>query len=105
MNGSPVTEVISYKFMKIYKVSFKSMSELYMYLSDDPPINRNVFVRQHSILGNTEFAGEPYEKALDYCLGGYEGDYKVVMKMQKEKTIKKEAKKKIIRSNIIVIFF
>lgn len=84
MNGSPVSEVISYKFMKIYKVSFKSMSELYMYLSDDPSINRNVFVRQHSILGNTEFAGEPYEKALDYCLGGYEGDYKVVMKMQKE---------------------
>lgn len=84
MNCSPHTEIIPYKFMKIYKVSFKSMSELYMYLSGDPTINRSVFIRQHSILGDREFAGEPFERALEYCLGGYEGDYNVVMKMQKE---------------------
>lgn len=84
MNASPHTEIRPYKFMKVYKVSFRSMSELYLYLSEAPPVNTKVFAKQHSIIGDSEFAGVPFEKALDYCLGGYEGDYNVVMKMQKE---------------------
>ncbi|MGN0666634.1 MAG: hypothetical protein ACI4KF_08930 [Huintestinicola sp.] len=60
------------------------MSELYMYLSGDPEVNRSVFAEQHSILGDREYAGEPFERALQYCLGGYEGDYNIVLKMQKE---------------------
>ncbi len=84
MSGYPVTEMIPYKFMKIYKVSFKSLGELYMYLSEDPEVNKKVFAKQHSIIGDSFFAGVPFEKALEYCLGGYEGDYNVVLKMQKE---------------------
>lgn len=76
--------VYGYKLMKIYKISFKSMSDLHLYLKSEPTVNNTVFIRQHSILGDGDFAGEPYEKALEYCLGGYEGDRGVTLKMQRE---------------------
>lgn len=72
------------KYMKIYRVSFRSPGELHMLLTGEPPVNDRIFLRRHSILGDEGFAGASYEKALEYCLGGYEEHYGAVMELQKE---------------------
>jgi len=78
------TEISDHKYMKLYKVSFQSMTDLYMCLSEKPKVNEGVFLKQSSILGDARFAGEDYDKALEYCIGGYNGDYSIVMRLQKE---------------------
>lgn len=74
----------SHKYMKIYRMSFNSPGELHMWLSGQPPVNKGVFLRQHSILGDEGFAGADYETALKYCLGGYSEHYGAVMELQRE---------------------
>ena len=69
--------------MKIYRVSFNNMSELYMYLKEEPEVNREIFKKQASISTDVSFAGLSYDWALEYCLGGYTNDYNVALEMQK----------------------
>lgn len=84
MSSGPFTEIFPHKFMKVYKVSFKSMSELYMYLSEEPAINNDIFYKQHSILGDRIFAGAPLEEAIEYCLGDFDENYHIFLKLQKK---------------------
>ena len=69
--------------MKIYRVRFRNMSELYMYLKDQPEVNREVFKKQASISTDVSFAGLSYDWALEYCLGGYSNEYNIALEMQK----------------------
>ena len=73
-----------YKYMGVYNISFRSMGDLYLFLKCEPAVNKDVFYHLSSIEGSADFAGEPYEKAVRYCIDGYDGDYKTVMKMKKE---------------------
>ena len=77
-------KIYPYKMMKIYSVSFKNLSDMHMFLTNDPDVNRRIFIRQHSLMGQTEFAGESLEKSVDYLIGGYSGDYDIALRMQKE---------------------
>lgn len=72
------------RLMKIYRISFGSPGELHMWLSGDPAVNREIFTRQHSIIGDEDFAGADYETALRYCLEGCGEHYGVVMELQRE---------------------
>lgn len=73
-----------YKRMKIYSASFKSLSDMHMFLCSEPKVNSNIFLRQHSILNRPEFPGDTYENAVDCLIGGYDGDYSIALKLQKE---------------------
>ena len=83
MNELANLRIYEQNYMRVYRVSFRSMGELYMYLKDEPPVNSNVFKSLSSINNDLSFAGVSYEWALEYCMGGYEGQYDVILKLQK----------------------
>ncbi len=68
----------------VYRVHFKSLNALEMYLRSKPAVNEKVFKSQKSIYMPENFAGEPLEAALDYCHGGYMKDLDMFMKLKKE---------------------
>ena len=70
--------------MTIYKMRFRSLSDVERYLSTDPPVNRSVFYMQKSIEASKDFAGEPLDRAIRYCLGGYDKQFSRFMQIKKE---------------------
>lgn len=48
-----------------YRANFRSLHDLYHYLSNNPRINRTVFRTLHSVDNDSDFAGIPYEEALE----------------------------------------
>lgn len=68
----------------IYKMNFPSLSQLNLFLKSNPPLNRNVFYSQKSKDAPVRFAGEPLDVAIDYCVGGYEKDFELFVKLIKD---------------------
>lgn len=68
----------------VYRMHFKSLNELEMYLKSNPEVNSKVFKSQKSVFMPQDFAGEPLENAIDYCHGGYEKNLDMFMKLKKE---------------------
>lgn len=56
---------------KIFNLKFGNLTDLYYYLKNKPKLNRDVFQKLSSLTGDYEFAGEKYDVALEYILGGY----------------------------------
>lgn len=77
-------KIYPYKKMKIYSASFKSLSDMHMYIKGDPEVNSKIFIRQHSIISRASYVEDTFEKAVDYLIGGYTGDYDIALKMQRE---------------------
>lgn len=55
----------------IYRIHFNSVSDLEMYLSANPPVNKKIFYEQKSLTLYKEFAGENLRTSLYYLRGGY----------------------------------
>ena len=70
--------------LSIYKMNFSSLSQLHLFLKSNPPINRNVFYSQKSKDAPERFAGEALDVAIDYCVGGYEKDFQLFVKLIKD---------------------
>ncbi len=70
--------------MKIYRANFKSLSQLHLFLSGNPKVNTNIFYTQKSISSSSKFAGEPLDVAIGYCVGGYEKDFSMFVKLKKD---------------------
>ncbi len=70
--------------LTIYKMRFRSLSDVERYLSSDPPVNHTVFYMQKSIEASKAFAGESLDRAIRYCLGGYENNFATFMQIKKE---------------------
>ena len=68
----------------IYKMNFKSLSGLHLFLNDNPEVNTNIFYSQKSIEASVKFAGEPLEQAISYLIGGYQKDFDMFVKLRKE---------------------
>lgn len=68
----------------IYRMHFKSLNELEMYLKSNPPVNEKVFKSQKSVFMPQDFAGEPLDESINYCHGGYEKNLDMFMKLKKE---------------------
>ncbi len=66
---------------KVYHICFDSLGMVQYFLRSDPPVNRRSFVVQSSLMGDRAFAGEPLEKAIEYCLGGYSEGFSEFMKL------------------------
>lgn len=56
----------------IYKYYFTNLSDLYDYLHSNPKVDTNIFKEQHSLCAEKDFAGEPFDIALEYLKGGYD---------------------------------
>ncbi len=70
--------------IRICKMDFSSLSQLHLFLISDPPINSDVFYSKNSLNSSEEFAGAPLDVAIDYCIGGYEKDFSLFVKMKKD---------------------
>lgn len=68
----------------IFRIHFKSLNDLEMYLKSDPEVNSAVFKSQKSIYMPEDFAGEPLDVAINYCHGGYQKNLDMFMKLKKE---------------------
>ena len=68
----------------VYRMHFKSLNDLEMYLRSDPAVTTNVFKSQKSIYMPENFAGEPLEAAIDYLHGGYDKNLDMFLKLKKE---------------------
>ena len=56
---------------KVYNMNFSNLTDLHIYLKDDPEVNSRVFGTQASLDSDTSFHGEHLDKCIDYCIGGY----------------------------------
>ena len=70
--------------LAIYKMNFKSLSGLHLFLNDNPEVNTKIFYSQKSIEASVKFAGEPLEQAISYLIGGYQKDFDMFVKLRKE---------------------
>lgn len=84
MANAPSIRIDRDEKFKIYRIYFKSLSELENYLKGDPEVNREVFKTQKSLYLPEDFAGEPLSNAINYCHGGYEKGLGVFMRLKKE---------------------
>lgn len=84
MNDFMNLKVYPYKKMKIYNAAFKSLSDMQMYILSKPQVNSRVFQKQHSITNRPEFPEDTFDNAVDYLIGGYDIDFNITLKMQRE---------------------
>ncbi|MBO6299302.1 MAG: hypothetical protein J6N53_10705 [Lachnospiraceae bacterium] len=84
MKIKPSKLTIDNKNYSIYRMDFHSLTDLEMYLDGNPKVNRDVFSVQKSVDMPVSFAGEPLEKAIQYCHGGYENGFELFLQMKKE---------------------
>lgn len=80
----PYFHLEKWEHYSIYKMNFPSLSQLNLFLKSQPPINRNVFYSMKSKDAPARFAGEPLDVAIDYCVGGYEKDFELFVKLIKD---------------------
>lgn len=55
----------------IYKLHFNTLSDLELYLSSNPPVNKKSFAEQKSLTLYKEFAGEDLDTSIGFLRGGY----------------------------------
>ena len=65
----------------VYNVYFDSIGEVEHFLNANPPVNTDVFTSQMSLIAREEFAGPSLDKAIAYCVGGYDADYLKFLQM------------------------
>ncbi len=70
--------------LNVFHADFKSLSQLHLFLSANPKVNTNIFYNQKSIKASVKFAGEVLPTAIDYCIGGYEKDFSMFVKLKKD---------------------
>ena len=72
-----------YNYMKYY-ARFNNLYELYDYLKAEPGINTMVFNRLASIKDDSDFAGKPYEEAVEELINEVDPGYEEFLSLQKD---------------------
>ena len=68
---------------KMYPFRFRGLYDLYNYLKADPEINRKVWNNRLASLDNySDFAGEPYEKAVESLLKDVDPGYEEFLRIE-----------------------
>ncbi len=67
----------------IYTARFSSLVDLYNYLKSEPDINKAIFYEERSITRDFEFAGKPYDEAVEDLLKDYDPEYQEFLELQK----------------------
>ncbi len=81
MQIRPVVQMDQYK---IYRIDFYSLTELELYLSQDPKVNDEVFPVRKSITMPEKFAGAPLDKAIQFCHGGYDEGFPLFLRLKRD---------------------
>ncbi|MBE6150076.1 MAG: hypothetical protein E7170_05075 [Firmicutes bacterium] len=68
----------------LYLARFNNLYELYEYLNSKPMLNRRVFHEFHSITDKEDFAGKPYNEALEDLIKDIDPGYEEFLKLQKD---------------------
>ena len=84
MQGNAISYLEADKRYKVFRIKFNSLTELELYLSQDPKVNTMVFSSQKSIFMPESFAGAPLSQAIRYCHGGYQKDFEIFLEMKKQ---------------------
>lgn len=74
---------------RILKARFSNLYALYEYLKSNPEINRDVFYKLSSVTGSYDFAGKPYNEAVEDLIGELDPGYKEFLKLQSDLNAKK----------------
>ena len=56
---------------RIYNVFFDDLTDLYYYLKSNPKVNSDIFRKLESVENDHDFAGDSYEKSIEYIVNGY----------------------------------
>lgn len=70
--------------ISIYDVVFNSVSEIQLFLGQNPPINNDVFTIIKSETADEAFAGPPLSDAIRYCVMGYQENYDQFLELEKK---------------------
>ena len=84
MPANPSLTITRDEKFRIYRINFKSLTELELWLKGDPTVNKAIFKSQKSLFLLEDFAGEPLNVAINYCHGGYETGLDMFMRLKKE---------------------
>ena len=84
MPANPSLTITRDEKFRIYRINFKSLTELELWLKGDPAVNKTIFKSQKSLFLLEDFAGEPLDVAINYCHGGYETGLDMFMRLKKE---------------------
>lgn len=67
---------------ELYKARFNSLKSLYDYLKSEPELNIKKYPELHSETNPKEFAGKPYEEAVEDLISVEKEDYERFLKLQ-----------------------
>lgn len=67
-----------------YQVRFNNLEELYEYLKSNPDLNRKVFHQLASESNDADFAGKPYEEAVEDLVGDVDPGYEEFLSLQRD---------------------
>lgn len=85
----------------VYRMLFDSAGAIELFLSENPPVNTDIFLFQSSKMGTREFAGEPLPEAIRYCVGGYDkklGEFLRLSRKLEAVNVQKFASKRVVSS-------
>ncbi len=85
----------------LYKLHFNSLSDLEMYLSANPPVNKKSFAEQKSLTLYKDFAGENLDTAIKYLVSGYTANLRQFISLKRSldvHNIKKVEGRKTVNS-------
>lgn len=68
----------------LYLARFDSLYSLYYYLKADPKLNRNIFTTLSSLDKDSDFAGKPYDEAVEDLIASYDSGYEEFLKLQRD---------------------
>lgn len=80
----PKTVEVNNDEITLYRAKFSSLFSLYNYLKGEPLINHNIFKKLSSEINGYDFAGKPYEEALEDLILEHPDDYELFLNFQKE---------------------
>lgn len=69
---------------RILRARFSNLYELYEYLKGNPEINRDIFHDLSSLTGSRDFAGKPYDQAVEDLVGELDPGYNEFLRLQRD---------------------
>lgn len=89
----PESIQVNQNVYELYRARFQNLYHIHEYLTSNPTINRSVFHKLSSVNGSYDFAGKPYEKAVEDLISEVDPGYQEFLSLQKD--LKRSMKGKV----------
>ena len=67
-----------------YEADFRNLSQMQLFLKENPDVNTRVFPNQESMSDDYGFHGESLDQAIEYLITGYTKDYDKFLSLRKD---------------------